>query len=124
MTAPRPQQLCGWLLLAVCLGASVWLCRRAARHDRRLGVRVGIVAGAVVASALPALAVIVTQDLTCRDGGVGRRPGGGFIVVGVAAVALAGALWLLCLAGAMSTGTASGFAALALVLLRRWPSWP
>lgn len=83
MTVPPPQPLAGWLLLAIPCAAALYLTIRAAFHRRRWWVCALILPGAFVLFTLPPLAVILEQDLTCRDGGVLLRSDARWIVLGV-----------------------------------------
>ena len=95
MTVPPQAPLPGWLLLAVPVGAALYLTIRAALHRRRWSVCALILLGAFVLFALAPLAVILEQDLACRDGGVLLRSDARWIVLGVTAMGLLGALGLL-----------------------------
>ena len=92
MTRPPELPFSGWFTVALLVGGTVYLLVRTARHRHGWGARIGVVAGAFFALLAPAGAVIVTQDLTCRDGGVLERPSGALIVVAVTGLAL---VWLL-----------------------------
>lgn len=95
VTVPPPAPLPGWLLLAVPLAAALYLTIRAAGHRRRWWVCALILPGAFFLFELPPLAVVLEQDLACRDGGVLLRSDARWIVLGVTALALLGALGLL-----------------------------
>lgn len=114
---PPDSPLPGWLFLALLTAVPLFFVVWSARHGRGWGTRLGTAVGAFVAFALPSLAVGVTQDLTCRDGGVLHRPDGGSIVVGFTAVALVGIVALFWLAGDRAAGSAWRLAVVPLVLL-------
>lgn len=92
VTRPPELPFSGWFTVALLVGGMVYLLLRTARHGHGWAARIGVVAGAFFALLAPAAAVLVTQDLTCRDGGVLERPSGALIVVAVTGLAL---VWLL-----------------------------
>ena len=104
-------------MVALFVGGMVYLLVRATLNERGWGARVGVLAGSFFALQFPSLAVIVTQDLTCRDGGVLERPSGALIVVGVTGLALVWLLSMFWVAGDREPGSGRRLAVIPPALL-------
>lgn len=104
-------------LATALVAAMVYLYVRAARNGRSVGERVGIVVVALVLFAIPALTVIVTQGISCRDSAVLSRSSASLGLTGATVVVLLVALGLLGLAAGEPLGTTWRMPAVLLLLL-------
>ena len=107
----------GWFIVALLVSGMVYVLVRAARNERGWVARFGVLAGSFFALQLPSLAVIITQDLTCRDGGVLERPSGALVVVGVTGLALVWLLSMFWVAGDRAPGSGRRLAVIPPALL-------
>ena len=117
MTRPPEAPLSGWFLLALLVGGVLYLVVRAALNERGWGTGIGVGIGSFFALLLPNAAVGLTQDLTCRDGGVLARPNGAVIVVAVTALSLVWLLAMFWVAGNRLPGSGRRLAVIPLALL-------
>lgn len=117
MTSPPEAPLSGWFLLALLVGGVLYLVVRAARNDRGWGAGLGVGIGSFFALLLPNAAVGLTQDLTCRDGGVLDRPNGAVIVMAVTALSLVWLLTMFWVAGNRMPGSGRRLAVIPVALL-------
>lgn len=105
VTSPPEPPFSGWFIVALLVAGTVYLLVRAAGNQHGWAARVGVVAGSFVALQVPIGAVILTQDLTCRDGGVLERPSGALMVVGLTGLALVWLLTMFWVAGDRAPGS-------------------
>ena len=117
VTSPPELPFSGWFIVALLVAGTVYLFVRAAGNQLGWGARVGVVAGSFFALQVPSGAVILTQDLTCRDGGVLERPGGALIVVGMTGLALVWLLTMFWVAGDRAPGSGRRLAVIPPALL-------
>ena len=104
-------------MLALLAGGVLYVVARAALNERGWGAGIGVGIGSFFALLLPNAAVGLTQDLTCRDGGVLDRPNGAVIVVAVTALSLVLLLTMFWVAGNRMPGSGRGLAVIPLALL-------
>lgn len=117
MTSPPETPLSGWSIVALLVAGTVYLLLRATGNHHGWGARLGVVAGSFFALPVPSVAVMATQDLTCRDGGVLERPSGALVVVGMTGLALAWLLAMFWVAGDREPGSGRRLAVIPPALL-------